>query len=296
MIECSCCDPVVGSGGGGGGSTATATNIGTGAEVYVTGSSSPFEFRTLVSNGSVSIVQTADEIALTVPAMTPLSNVGGGQQVYTGTPNQLRSITGSGSAVVTSNATEINVAVTPPVALSNVGGGAGIYTGTPNQLKSLVAGTNITLTPNATEILIDATGGGGFPATYFEAVNFSFTTNGTAYVNVWTTAATPMLIGETWLLHCRWLHANLAGLSTVNCRNRWLIETAPAVFSVLEDNLNQNEQMGLAALNVASPRERFYRIIPTFDNPRFLLQMSMSAAVATGGVTQNPGIFATRKA
>lgn len=295
MIGCDCCDPVVGSGGGGGGSTATATNVGGGAEVYVTGSSSPFEFRTLTTDGSVTIVESADEIELSVAAMTPLTNVGAGEGVYTGTPNELKSITGSGAAVVSSNATEINIDVPAPTPLSNVGGGEGVYTGTPNQLKSLTAGSNITLTPNATEILIDATGG-GFPATYFEAVNLSFTTNGTAYVAVWTTAATPMLIGETWLVHCRWLHANLAGLSTVNVRNRWLVETAAAVFTVLENNLNQNEQMSLAALNVASPRERFYRIIPAFNNPRFRIEMSMSAAVATGGVTQNPGIFATRKA
>lgn len=295
MIGCSCCDPVVGSGGGGGGSTATATNVGTGAEVYVTGSSSPFEFRTLTTDGSVTIVQNADEIELSVAAMTPLSNVGAGEGVYTGTPNELKSITASGAAVVSSNATEININVPATTPLSNVGAGEVIYTGTPNQLKSLTAGSNITLTPSATEIEIASTGG-GFPGFYFEGATLSITTNVTAYGIVWTSAATPIGNGETWQVICRWLTANLSGLSTVNVRNRWLVETAPAVFTVLENNLNQNEQLPLAALNVGSPRERAYRIVATMANPRFRLEMSMSAAVATGGLTQNPGILATRKA
>lgn len=295
MSACNCCDPVTGGAPPTPG-VATCANVGGGAEWYVTGTSGPFEFRTLTSDGSVTIVQSADGVEVSVPAPTPLSNVGGGQEIFNGTPNELRTITADGIATATTVGDTININVPAPTPLSNVGGGAQVFTGTPNELRTFTSplGT-ISFAENGDEIEAEVVGG-AFPGFQFQGATLSITTNVTAYGIVWTTAAIPMALGESWQVICRWLTSNLSGLSTVNVRNRWLIETAPAVFAVLEDNLNQNEQMPLGAGNVGSPRERAYRIIAAMNNPRMQLQMSMSAAVATGGLTQNPGILATRKA
>lgn len=295
MTSCDCCEEVRGGSPPTPG-VVTCANIGAGAEWYVTGTSGPFEFRTLVSDGSVIIAQSADEIAISVPPATPLTNVGGGEQIFNGTPNELRTITASGIATASTIGDTVNIAVPAPTPLSNVGTGAEVFNGTPNELRTFTSplGT-ISFVENGDEIEADVVGG-AFSGFQFQGATLSVTTNVTAYGIVWTSAAIPMLIGESWQVICRWLTANLSGLSTVNVRNRWLVETAPAVFSVLEDNLNQNEQLPLSALNVGSPRERAYRIIAAMNNPRMQLQMSMSAAVATGGLTQNPGILATRKA
>lgn len=199
MIGCSCCDPVVGSGGGGGGSTATAANVGSGAEVYVTGTSSPFEFRTLT------------------------------------------------------------------------------------------AGSNITLTPSGTAIEIAATGAG--LTTHFESATVNFLNSATAYATAWTSAATPMLTGETWTWICEWLHSNYSTSAASSVRNRWQIEGPAAVWTTLEDNLCQNEGQTLNAGDVGSPRSRAYRITASMDNPRLRLQAGMNLFVGGSGNTQNPRIF-----
>jgi hypothetical protein len=103
---------------------ATAQNIGTGDEVYVTGSDTPFDFRTLVAGTDIGITQSASELLIdftgTIPAAATAQNVG----------------TGDADVYVTGSAN-------------------------PFDFRALVAGTNMTITEGVDTITFDAAGGGG---------------------------------------------------------------------------------------------------------------------------------------
>lgn len=98
MSGCNTSCEARGDGNPGGGQTATCANVGGEVEVYVAGSSGPFEFRTLESSdGSVTITENAQTIDLQVPASAATaSNIGSGNvDVYrsgTSSPFEFRRI------------------------------------------------------------------------------------------------------------------------------------------------------------------------------------------------------------
>lgn len=82
-----------------------------------------------------------------------------------------------------------------------------------------------------------------------------------------------------------------SGLTTVNTRIRWAVETSAGVFTVMEPDLNFNWPITIPAGQLSTPSMRFYNILSSMNTPRIKLQMSMSALVATGGVVERPRIY-----
>lgn len=110
----------------------TASNVGTGVNVFLQKLGVDLEFRTLLANAEVLIVQNAQDLAFSIGAIA--------QSKITG--------------LVAALATKIDTIV-------NVGTGVGQVfrdkVGTTLNLKTLLAGTGITITNNADDITIEAT-------------------------------------------------------------------------------------------------------------------------------------------
>jgi hypothetical protein len=234
--------------------TDTCANVGTGAQVYVTGTSVPFNFRTILSADSrLTVTQNANDITLTVN--TAVANEGGGVEVYdtvnsTLATKRLRTLTSTGGTVaITQNATTINLEVAASAFES-----------------------------------------------YFSEKTDIVSTNGTAYVVVSTMdAIVGGAIGEVWAFVCTCLICHPSGLSTVNSRLNWQIETSAGVWADLETDLNTNEPQTIAVGQRSSPRSRTYQATLAMATPRLRLRMSMSAAVATGGQTEYAKVSGYRR-
>ena len=114
----------------------TASNVGTGVNVFLQKLGVDLEFRTLLANAEILIVQNALDLAFSIGAIA--------QSKITG--------------LVTALGTKIDTIV-------NVGTGVGLIfrdiVGTTANLKTLLAGTGISITNNADDIEISVTGGGG---------------------------------------------------------------------------------------------------------------------------------------
>ena len=156
------------TGGGGPGTIDGATNVGGFAEWFRSIVGTDLTFRTIQSSdGSVSIVQNADDIDLKVPAVsgfiTDATNEGLGFQVYkqqVGSTLQFRTLTNStGDIGLALNGDEIDITLlaTPAIeTVANVGGFAGVSAGILGQqlqLRSLQGSTGkVVITENATDI------------------------------------------------------------------------------------------------------------------------------------------------
>lgn len=274
----------------------TCANVGSGADAYVSGSSAPFNFRRINSaDARLTVTQNANDI--TIANNMTVANEGGGVGIYDGVNSTLankllKSLTSTDSSIaITDNATTINLA--NAVAVANEGGGAQVYDTTTStailkNLRSITStGGTVTVTQNATTINLEV------PAsvfeTYFSETSDIGTTNGTAYVVIATMGAvTGGGIGEVWTFVCTTMICHPSGLSTVNTRINWQIETATNVWADLETDINTNEPQTIAAGQRSSPRARTYNATLAMANPRLRLRMSMSAAVATGGQVEYP--------
>ena len=88
-------------------------NIGGGSELYVNGTSKPFQLRTLTQGTNIVLTQNANEIEIASSGVGSLSNIGAGAQIYKSgnNPSQLRTITQGANVVVTQNANDIEISV-----------------------------------------------------------------------------------------------------------------------------------------------------------------------------------------
>lgn len=229
----------------------------------------------------------------TPPSTVSMLNVGGGAEVYKTTtgpnPFEMRTFVSTGATVtITTVGDTVNLEAAPTVALANEGGSAEVYdtaTSTPT-LKNLrtiySSDATVSVTQEATRINLKVT-----PATletYFSEKSDIGSTNGTAYVVISTmdSIATGNT-GEVWILFATCLICHPSGLSTVNTRINWQIETSAGVWADIETDLNTNEPQTIAVGQRSSPRARTYQVTLQMNAPRIRLRQSMSAAVATGG-------------
>lgn len=300
------CVPVGAAGSGSGGDPATAVNVGGFTEVYVAGSSNPFEFRTLQSSdSSVNIAQNAQDIDLTVtiPPAATAQNVGGFAEAYvagSSDPFDFRTFQSSDSSVnITQNAQDIDLTVTPAT-VANVGGFAEVYvagSSNPFNLRTIQSSdSSITVVQNADNIDLRAVGGGAFTFKRSDDTSNVIATNNTnVYSTVWISANSNMTAGENWYLWVNCLICHPSGLSTVNTQIAWFIETGAGIFSQLEGDINTNQPQTIPPGQRSAPYGRFYRLLPVARTAcRVMLQMRMSAAVATGGQVEYPRYLALR--
>lgn len=245
----------------------------------------------------------------TGPGSTPagdvsIVNVGGGVELYRLTtgpnPFEFRTLVSTNSTVsIAQNANTVDI--TSNLSLANEGGSAEVFdtvnsTATLKLLRTLYSSdASVTVTQQATRINFQVPAAAA-AKDYFESSTAIVTTNNTTYVTVWTSAAiTGFLNGETWLAFVNCLICHPSGLTTVNTRIRWQIETSAAVFATMEDNINTNQPQTIGAGERSAPYGRFYNILSTMNTPRIRLQMSMSAFVATGGQVEYPRIYARKR-
>lgn len=269
-------------------------NEGIGADVYDAATSTPTtkNLRRIRAGSNVTVTQNATDItiAATVPAASTCANVGTGADVYvaaSANPFNFRRINSADSRLtVTQNANDITLTVNTAVA--NEGGAVEIYdtvnsTLATKRLRTLTStGGTVTITQNATTVNLEVPV--SIFETYFSEKTDIVTTNGTAYVVVSTMdAITGGAIGEVWTFVCTAMICHPSGLSTVNSRINWQIETAAGVYTDLETDINTNEPQTIAVGQRSSPRARTYQATLAMATPRLRLRMSMSAAVATGG-------------
>lgn len=284
----------------------TMENVGGGAEFYVnTSGPNPFQIRTLTSTGStISITQNAQTID--IDSNVSLSNEGTGADVYdaagsTATSKLFRRIKSSNATItITQNATDIDIA--NAVALANEGGFAEFYdtatsTATTKNIRTLKSSdASITVTQNATNIDIKVATPAKTLKEYYEQSTALSTTNNTSYVTLWTSAAiTGVVSGETWELECSWLVCQPVGLTTVNNRTRWQLETSAGTFTDLETNISANSPITIAGGERSTPYSRIYEFTASMNTPKVRVGMSMSAAVATGAQWEYPRIRAHKK-
>ena len=147
---------------------ATCANVGDpgGADVYVVGSSAPFNFRRITgTGGGVTVTAFGDDIFVDVANPT-LTSAGGTASLVedgVGPGLGLRGLSAGVGVSVTQNATDVTITNTSPassVALTSAGGTVTQVvdgTGPAISIKGLSAGTNVTLTANANDTVINAT-------------------------------------------------------------------------------------------------------------------------------------------
>lgn len=220
-----------------------------------------------------------------------IENVGGGVETYVETtgpnPFEFRTLVSTDDTIeLTQNAETIDIKLN--VELLNVGGFAEVYdddesTATQKFFRTLQSSDgSVTITQNDDDIdlTVDATA----LETYYSSKTDIISTNNTTYVTVSTMdAVTGGAVGESWIFVCSCLVCHPSGLTTVNSRIRWQIETSAGVFTNLETDMNINEPQTIAVGQRSSPRTRTYLVTLSMATPRLRLQYSMSAAVATGG-------------
>lgn len=119
-------------------------NLGTGAQVYKTGSSNPFDFRSLKQGSNVTITQNADEIEIAVPTISgvPLyygsfystqkqTTIGNEQKAMTFNNTDVSSTFGvsivSNSRITVANAGVYNIAFSAQILKKSGGGATQIY-------------------------------------------------------------------------------------------------------------------------------------------------------------------------
>lgn len=221
-----------------------------------------------------------------------IENIGGGAELYVDfsgpDPFLLRTLVSNGTIIVTQETQTIRLDVN--LALANEGGFAEVFddnasTPTSKLFRTLQSADNsISVVQNADNINLQVT----TPATTFESYYSAKTdivsTNNTTYVTVSEMASVASgAPGEVWIFVCSCLVCHPSGLTTVNTRIRWQIETSTNVWADLEANMNTNEPQTIAVGQRSSPRTRTYQATLNMIAPRLRLQVSMSAAVATGG-------------
>jgi hypothetical protein len=130
-------------------STSAISNEGGGAEIYIDGTASPFELRTLTSpTATVTITEVGDEIQLEVAGATPATyaNLGSGEPVWDGavSPVGLNTLSSSDSSVlidpIPGGGIDLRAVLAGPGTIDNVGGGSEIYktgTSSPFELRTL---------------------------------------------------------------------------------------------------------------------------------------------------------------
>lgn len=142
----------------------TCANVGDpgGAEVYVTGSSMPFNFRKLsATGGGITITQFGDDIFLGV-AVPSLTSAGGTTLVNDGTGPALavKGLTAGTGVSLSASATEVTINNSSPassVTLTSAGGTETLVndgTGPTLANKGLTAGTGVSLSSDATSVTI----------------------------------------------------------------------------------------------------------------------------------------------
>lgn len=282
-------------------------NEGTGARIYDAATSTPTtkNLRRINAGANISVTENALDItiAATVPATDSCANVGTGADVYvTGSsvPFNFRRINaGNATITVTQNASDISVVC--PIVLANEGGSAQVYdsatsTLTTRNLRTLYSSdASVTVTQEATRINFQVAAGAGIEAYFSEKTDIG-TTNNTTYVVVSTMdAVAEGAIGETWIFVATCLVCHPSGMTTVNSRINWQIETSAGVWADLETDININEPQTIAGGQRSSPRARTYQAVLAMAAPRLRLRMSMSAAVATGGQVEYAKVSGYRK-
>ena len=138
----------------------TGTNLGTGEQVYVTGSAPDFEFKTISSGGlNTFVTSTPTEVQIST---TPVNSVGTGNSIVANAFNQVKSLVSGSNITITDDGNTLTLASTNFSAQS-VGavGGFNVYIPgtTPNfQFARLIQGNNITMTQDASGITINSSG------------------------------------------------------------------------------------------------------------------------------------------
>ena len=263
-------------------------NVGGGFEIYRNGTGpNPFELRTLFSN-TIEVIQAAQSLTFEFE-LENLSDTG--CSIWDGlyNPAGFKSIFSAPADGISVSCEDdrirlVNIDKGSDVTLTSAGGGASIVadgTGPALANKSLVQGANVTITSDANTVTI-AAASGAVEGYYSEKTDI-VTTNGTAYVTVSTMDAVANgNSGETWVFVASCEVCHPAGLSTVNTRIEWQIETSTNNFTTIETDINICEPITIGVGQRSSPRTRTYQQVLAMNSPRFRLRMSMSAVVATG--------------
>lgn len=285
----SCCAPRA-TGPDTPGQNVSMENVGGGAELYIDFSGpDPFLIRTLVGSDNIIITQLTQTIKFDLSLS--MANEGGFAEVLddtasTVTSKLFRTIQSSNASVsVTQNTDNIDLTV-PVLSFANEGGFAEVFDDTASTATSKLFRTlqssdlSVSITQNADNIDLRV------PAfeTYYSSKTDIVSNNTTTYVTVSTMASVAAgAPGEVWVFVCSCLVCHPSGLSTVNTRFRWQIETSSGVYANLETDININEPQTIAAGQRSSPRTRVYQSTLNMISPTIRLQVSMSAGVATGG-------------
>lgn len=147
---------------------------------------------------------------------------------------------------------------------------------------------SITVTQNANDINLSA-----LVNRFSIEVAGTGSTTGTAYVTINTTAALPIISGQTWNFNLSCFAVQPASLTTVNTKIRWQIEIAAGIFSTISEwEVNPHYTSTIATGAWPMCRNETVGII--FTNARIRLQMAMSAVVGTGGTVGDLSILGVR--
>lgn len=294
----SCCEP---HGTGPDSAGFSLSNVGGGVEIYraATGPN-PFELRTIVNGTGTTVVQNATtiQIDVTFPTASTCANVGTGSDVYvaaSANPFNFRRLSALNTTMVVTQAGN-DIVFSCPITAANEGGFAQILdtatsTAILKNLRTIQSSdASVTVVQNATNIdlrvpVVAAA------KTYFSEVTASVGTNGIVYVVVATMGAvTGALSGETWIFVASELVCCVQGLTTVNQIIRWEVETSAGVWGIIESAISHQWGLTLAPGDVSTPSCRTYQVVLGMNAPRLRVLTRMSAAVATGGIVENPKV------
>jgi hypothetical protein len=161
-------DALAGGGTGGGGGLYTATSLGSGAEVYKTTVGTQFQFRSLLSDGLVTVTQNVNDVTIGLSMsgfVTGITNLDGPIHVYkdmVGTVARFRSFSaGDNVTIVYDDGDNIYISVpeigTTAQGISLGSTGGMIYAGMSGDdltFRRIIGGTGMSVTQNTNDLTI----------------------------------------------------------------------------------------------------------------------------------------------
>lgn len=295
-----CCKDV---GAGDPGGPHTIINIGNEAEWFVIGTGpNPFEFRTAESSdGSLALTQGVSTVDFVVDFAGNVSNlnVGGFAEwfrVGTVNPFEFRTAQSSdGSVAITSNTNDLDFVVdfAGNVTISNVGGFAEWFrVGTVNPFELRTAQSSdgsVSITVNTNDIDFTVVSGAGAEVFQVDSTATRSTTS-TSYVTLATLATDPLTQikdGEEWKINMCLFVCHPVNVFTVNTFVRWSVETAAGVFTQF-DEWQINAPITIGGGEPSIPFHRTKNLTVSFDDPRMLVEVRMSAVQASATFVEDP--------
>lgn len=270
-------------------------NIGTGEDLYNTGSIDPFEIRRIQSTGDVDVSTVSDpnpDDSVRVHHSVAIADRAGGDETLVAVPSKT-SVNGdvelflkdlSEGDFIELSSDDNTVTITAS-GLANVGGGAQVFvdgTSFPHNLRSFTSpDSSVNILQTATEIELTVPPPPSSGTDVFQVDGSNTASNGTAsYVVLETLAGdAKVLTDEEWKINLCVFICHPGGLFNINTFVDWQIEGPANIWTTI-DEWQVNWPITISPGQTSCPAHRTIKQTPIMDAPRMRCRFRLSVASA----------------